>query len=556
MAFNVAKAETVAAIKPDNGGRAVGKGELVFKVDDYGAIGDGTTDDATAINATLTAANTGGNSKVVFSKGKTYAISVSINGKSNVNIEGNGATLKWIGSGDRPLFFSSVSNITVSDLTIDAGSPPPTGSMVFGTGCDRLNFIRVKLTSTSLTGAGFRLTTSTNSSIDQCPVQGTANAYNITGLSSFCRIQNSHATGTLAGVLINPSGTSAPSDIDVIGVTVSDFPDAVLSYPIRSAGSSTALNKRIRFDHCTVIGRQNHGYIDGVTNGGTADQINAVYTDGYTVTGCTSIYGGDMGFSFSNCIRVTMTGNLAQYNTACGIVCSGGSSFVTITGNTSMNNGQNWNNHAPNDVARAGIGSTTANNVTITGNTVGDDQVTATQTYGVRLQLGGDNITIGANNYKGNTLAKFYTDGTATNVANMDIGVGDILGKRADYNFVTASATASTTGSGWQAFTGAPTVTLPNDGGIYRLDLHGTGATVSVAGVLSLALSGDGGMTWIKQASHNHNNTITQDRVHMVAGSVVGSGQTISVWAQAPAGTATLTASNSSPLEMWVTRIA
>lgn len=70
-----ALAATYAA-RPDNGAPAVGQGELVINVKDYGAVGDGTTDDAAAIQAAVTASYAA-KAEVFFPAG-TYRIDTSI----------------------------------------------------------------------------------------------------------------------------------------------------------------------------------------------------------------------------------------------------------------------------------------------------------------------------------------------------------------------------------------------------------------------------------------------------------------------------------------------
>jgi hypothetical protein len=67
----------------------VAKGELVFNVKDYGALGNGSTDDTTAIQATIAAANVSGG--VVFMPAGTYMTTgISLNGVSRVTIQGAG----------------------------------------------------------------------------------------------------------------------------------------------------------------------------------------------------------------------------------------------------------------------------------------------------------------------------------------------------------------------------------------------------------------------------------------------------------------------------------
>lgn len=51
VAASIATATAPLALKPDNGGKPVGKGELVVNVKDFGALADGTTDDSAAFNA-------------------------------------------------------------------------------------------------------------------------------------------------------------------------------------------------------------------------------------------------------------------------------------------------------------------------------------------------------------------------------------------------------------------------------------------------------------------------------------------------------------------------
>lgn len=80
------------AVKPDNGGKPVGKGELAVNVKDYGATGDGMTDDVTAIRQALKALTSAGGGTLLFPPG-TYNASAAMQVTDNVNISGYGATI-------------------------------------------------------------------------------------------------------------------------------------------------------------------------------------------------------------------------------------------------------------------------------------------------------------------------------------------------------------------------------------------------------------------------------------------------------------------------------
>jgi parallel beta-helix repeat protein len=86
--MHLAGAETVTGAKTYSAGAFLDKGNHVFNVKAYGALGDGSTDDTTAIRAAITAATSGGG--IVFFPAGTYAISNYLALPSNVWLVGVG----------------------------------------------------------------------------------------------------------------------------------------------------------------------------------------------------------------------------------------------------------------------------------------------------------------------------------------------------------------------------------------------------------------------------------------------------------------------------------
>jgi len=67
--------DSTYALKPDNAARAVGQGELVLNVRDFGAQGDGVTDDTAAIQAALDVTSANGCTVLVPGPNRTYLAS-------------------------------------------------------------------------------------------------------------------------------------------------------------------------------------------------------------------------------------------------------------------------------------------------------------------------------------------------------------------------------------------------------------------------------------------------------------------------------------------------
>jgi hypothetical protein len=91
----------------------------IVSVRDYGARGDGVTDDTAAIQAAIDATPAYGTT--VFPAG-TYIISAALNLKSNLTIDGQGATIraKAAVNFEYMMLASSKTNVTVKNLRLDA----------------------------------------------------------------------------------------------------------------------------------------------------------------------------------------------------------------------------------------------------------------------------------------------------------------------------------------------------------------------------------------------------------------------------------------------------
>lgn len=108
------------ALKPDNGAQAVGQGELFLNVKDYGALGNGTTDDTAAIQATVDAAQalvtdvlTDGVT-VYFPKGKYKVTATVLITKSGITLAGAGGGASVITAASSNFNMVSFDNATAT----------------------------------------------------------------------------------------------------------------------------------------------------------------------------------------------------------------------------------------------------------------------------------------------------------------------------------------------------------------------------------------------------------------------------------------------------------
>lgn len=118
-------AETVTGAKTFNAGTFLDKGSEVYnvKAGGFNAVGDGVTNDATAINAAITAANAAGGGVVFVPKSSSsYIVNSDILLLSNVSLISNGATITTTRSSQELIAVVNRSKVRISGFILNAPS--------------------------------------------------------------------------------------------------------------------------------------------------------------------------------------------------------------------------------------------------------------------------------------------------------------------------------------------------------------------------------------------------------------------------------------------------
>lgn len=210
----------------------VAKGEIVINVKDYGAMGDGITDDYLSIVNSILALTAMGGGKLLFPFG-TYIISQYINlTQSNIIFMGSYATLYMNFDTDYPLFMVTGDNVSFIGLKFNSDpsyARLTSNSFIFTLGAENINIDAC--------------------TFDNCPCATIHIRDTINGSITNNKISDSKADGVHI--------SNASKNINVFGNILNETLDDSLSAVWYSDGSAPPQN--IKFSNNIIINPHNKG---------------------------------------------------------------------------------------------------------------------------------------------------------------------------------------------------------------------------------------------------------------------------------------------------------
>jgi hypothetical protein len=452
-------------------------------VDDFGAVGDGVTNDSAAIQAAINSAST----DIVLTNGKTYLCNVTLSFPGGKRLSGH-AKLK-LGTAGRRLIrtASNAQNCVFEDFEMEGFSGSGGGYVggEFGIQLDEADWCVIRnVTAYNFGGDGFYVgpNTANNNLLENCV------AYN-----------NGRQGCTIAGGAFNVVRGGYYYDnvlygVDLEGSTVSNsLVDGVVAWGnVNGITSESGTQGRAIIVNCRCYSNTEHG----IQANGTYDKIasNVSYSNGfsgiaaganYQVVGANQTYLN----SFSGIqldpgvarVGITVSNNVSYSNVRHGIQLSRIANSV-VDGNTV------WDNDSGDTTTYSGIsmggavGAEGSNNV-ISNNTSGNTTAGVGQRWGVFIGSNCLTNIVSENVFAGNKTAPIS-----------DSGTGNTFSKNKGYlneNGGTSSA-ITTGGTIAHGLAGTPTiftVTPTSAATDVRASADATNLTVTFGGGGSVAFS-------------------------------------------------------------------
>lgn len=388
----------------------------VVSVKDFGAVGDGVTDDTTEIQAALDALDAAGGGRLVFPLG-TYLISSTLTPYDGVNWRGEGATIKLANSANtRMVYGNQVSNVTIEGITFNQNSANNTIDATEAKNCiqftDTTNVTqctKIRIFNCNILNAitdAVCFGAATYSSVENCYIEN-AGRHGISLLGGSLKPSeyntfNSNRIKTTGGAGIIPMGTGRYNTVS--GNTIEDTGNGILG----AGGDGIACYSQDNYGNCitgnVITNAGNHGiHVGGdyqVVSGNTINEVATVFSGASGI-----LVGSEAGDPAAQYISITgNTVNCSNANVNAGIDVKDWANNITITGNTVHN------------TATVGISLDDGSLYTVTGNSV-----LGSGTVGMTL----NNVT--RSTISGNLIANSNQNGISLTTSDQNTFTGNMI---------------------------------------------------------------------------------------------------------------------------------
>lgn len=351
-------------------------------VKDFGAVGDGVADDTAAIQAAINACS----NKTLYFPGGTY-LTDELTGVAGITLLGAGAgvsTLKATGSiSNAFIYFFSVDNVSIIDLTIDYNSATSVGTVgVLGflncdnfkiQNCQIINFVKLGIAINScnyfwIQNNYISKTTPDAQGVNEC-ILLTESGF---GTSSYGWIENNRCVNS--GLLLQGSY------LNIIANNITDW----------------------RYGAGIGIGQTATSFFNSIIGNHCESGYTGLDSDGFTVKGM-EIWGG-----YNKVI-----GNTCRSNSGPGIYLGGANSV--LQNNICFDNGTYTADVSAGITLGYFDATYNASNSVVSGNVCFDNQAgSGTQDYGIAVAANNTRITIVGNNLINNRVGEILATETQT----------------------------------------------------------------------------------------------------------------------------------------------
>lgn len=313
---------------------------------DYGVVGNGTTDDAAALNTLLSSAATFGASVTLTPGSTVLASSVTITVPSGTRLDLNGATIKSAlpGTSDRLMTVSGVSNVSIRNGILDGNKAG------FGTATEQRHNLLIS-NSSSVTVQSVRS--------HDAKGDGIYVGDNVSGLSSNIKLDKvlcdanwrqgmsiSHVDGMVVvdSDFINTSGTAPQSGVDIEPNVTGIVCQNVKFIGCRFTGN-TGSGVQVTLPASPTVRQGGFDFYGCTFSGNTADGLmlsasNEVRVIGGEIIGNTGYGVHETSARFAVSTSTKLDGVEIRLNGLSGVAFTYGFDGLSLTGCTVRDNGQ------------------------------------------------------------------------------------------------------------------------------------------------------------------------------------------------------------------------